>query len=116
MKKIDRNKLDYYVLRLFFDLSGDADVVRRISQEKDERIKAQMLFYLANYYDIKGNSLLADKFYIEFRDMKRMDLVEWRLNEWILKNRNTQLGDTGGTNSAGVNSAGTIRADITEKG
>ncbi|MDR1149057.1 MAG: tetratricopeptide repeat protein [Spirochaetaceae bacterium] len=124
MRKIDRNKLDYHVLRLFFDLSGDADVVRRISQEKNERTKAQMMFYLANYYDIKGNSLLADKFYIEFRDMKRMDIVEWRLNEWILKNRNTQLGDTGGgggTNSAGANSAGTNNggtnsAAATEKG
>jgi hypothetical protein len=65
-----------------------------------------MLFYLANYYDIKGNSLLADKFYIEFRDMKRMDLVEWRLNEWILKTRNVQLGDTSGASSGGTTEKG----------
>ncbi|MDR0409348.1 MAG: tetratricopeptide repeat protein [Spirochaetaceae bacterium] len=92
MRKVDRSKLDYHVLRLFFDLSGDSEVARRIDKEKSERIKAQMLFYLANYYDIKGNNLMADKFFIEFREMKRMDLVEWRLNEWILKTRNIQIG------------------------
>ncbi|MDR2658871.1 MAG: tetratricopeptide repeat protein [Spirochaetaceae bacterium] len=95
MKKADRNKLDYYVLRLFFDFSGDSDVARRIDKEKNLRTKAQMLFYLANYYDIKGNNILADKFFTEFHDMRFMDLVEWRLNEWILKQRNIQLGKNG---------------------
>ncbi|MDR1362680.1 MAG: tetratricopeptide repeat protein [Spirochaetaceae bacterium] len=106
MKKVDRSKLDYHVLRLFFDLSGDSDVARRIDQEKSERTKAQMLFYLANYYDIKGNNMLANKFFVEFHDMRRMDLVEWRLNEWILKNRNIQLGDTGGASDVAATGKG----------
>ncbi|MDR2795961.1 MAG: tetratricopeptide repeat protein [Spirochaetaceae bacterium] len=95
LRKIDRGKLDYYVMRLFYDFSGESDVTRRIDQEKNQRIKAQMLFYMANYYDIRGVNLLADKFFMEFRDMKRKDLVEWRLNEWILKERNIQLGGSG---------------------
>jgi tetratricopeptide (TPR) repeat protein len=90
--KIDRNRLDYHVMRLFYDFSGEADVVRRIDREKNQRTKAQMLFYMANYYDVMGINPLADKFFIEFRDMKRVDLVEWRLNEWILEQRNIQLG------------------------
>ena len=90
--KIDRGKLDYHVMRLFYDFSGDADVARRIDREKNQRTKAQMLFYMANYYDVMGINPLADKFFIEFRDMKRVDLVEWRLNEWILGQRNIQLG------------------------
>jgi tetratricopeptide (TPR) repeat protein len=92
LKKIDRNKLDYHVLRLFFDFSGEADVARRIDKEKNQRVKAQMLFYLANYYDLRGSPMLADKFFIEVRDMKRMDMIEWRINEWILEQRNIQLG------------------------
>jgi tetratricopeptide (TPR) repeat protein len=96
MRKIDRARLDYHVLRLFFDFSGDADVVRRIDQEKNQSLKAQMLFYMANYYDIKGNPIIADRFFIEFRDMKRMELVEWRLNEWILKERNIEIGGADG--------------------
>jgi tetratricopeptide (TPR) repeat protein len=92
MKKIGRDRLDYHVMRLFYDFSGETEVARRIDKEKNARIKAQMLFYMANYYDIVGVNLLADKFFVEFRDMKRMDLVEWRLNEWILRQRNIQLG------------------------
>jgi tetratricopeptide (TPR) repeat protein len=92
MRKIDRSKTDYYILRLFFDFSGDADVSRRVDSEKNARTKAQMLFYLANYYAIKGNDLLADKYFIEFRDMGRRDMIEWRLNESILEDRNIFLG------------------------
>jgi tetratricopeptide (TPR) repeat protein len=99
LKKIDRSKLDYHVLRLFFDFSGEADVARRIDMEKNPRKKAQMLFYLANYYDIKGSVMLADKFFIEFRDMRRRDMIEWRLNEWILRQKNIHLGDGGVTSN-----------------
>jgi tetratricopeptide (TPR) repeat protein len=106
LKKIDRGKLDYHVLRLFFDFSGEADVARRIDKEKNQRTKAQMLFYLANYYDIKGSVMLADKFFIEFRDMRRMDMIEWRLNEWILRQKDIQLGD-GGVNSNADNAVST---------
>jgi tetratricopeptide (TPR) repeat protein len=100
MRKISRERLDYHVLRLFFDFSGDADVIRRLDREKNQTLKAQMMFYMANYYDIRGNLMLADKFFTEFRDMKRMDIVEWRLNEWILKERNLQIGGAGDTDDA----------------
>ncbi|MDR2344037.1 MAG: tetratricopeptide repeat protein [Spirochaetaceae bacterium] len=100
LRKLDRGRLDYHVMRLFYDFSGEMDVLRRVDQEKNQRVKAQMLFYLANYYDIRGEHLLADKFFIEFRDMKRLDLVEWRLNEWILKQRNIQFGGGGVTDHA----------------
>jgi tetratricopeptide (TPR) repeat protein len=104
LKKIDRDKLDYHVLRLFFDFSGEADVARRIDREKNQRTKAQMLFYLANYYDLSGSPMLADKFFIEFRDMRRMDMIEWRLNEWILRQKNIHIGD-GGPNANAAASA-----------
>jgi tetratricopeptide (TPR) repeat protein len=101
MRKISRERLDYHVLRLFFDFSGDADVLRRLDREKDQTLKAQMMFYMANYYDIRGNPMLADRFFTEFRDMKRTDIVEWRLSEWILKERNLQIGGAGDADNAG---------------
>ncbi|MDR2803741.1 MAG: tetratricopeptide repeat protein [Treponema sp.] len=102
MKNIDHNKLDYYVARLFFDFSGDSDVVRRVNLEKNPRTKAQMLFYLGNYYDIRGSAILANKFFQKFHELQRMDLVEWRLNEWIIKERGIQLGGMdGGTHNKG---------------
>ncbi|MDR3356601.1 MAG: tetratricopeptide repeat protein [Spirochaetaceae bacterium] len=102
MRKIGRDRLDYYVMRLFYDFSGEADVTRRIDSEKNERVKAQMLFYLASYYDISGLNQLADKFFVEFRDMRRLDLVEWRLNEWILGQRGIHLGGGGTKDAAGT--------------
>jgi tetratricopeptide (TPR) repeat protein len=106
MRKISREKLDYYVLRLFFDFSGDSDVIRRIEREKNQALKARMMFYMANYYDIRGNPMLADKLFIEFRDMNRTDIVEWRLNEWIMKERSVRVGGAGdGTGSGGETGA-----------
>jgi hypothetical protein len=47
-----------------------------------------MLYYLANYYDIRGNKNLADKYFLQVRDLNQKAVVEWRLNEWTLEQRN----------------------------
>jgi hypothetical protein len=47
-----------------------------------------MLYYLANYYDIRGNKSLADKYFLQVRDLNQKVSVEWRLNEWALEQRN----------------------------
>jgi len=87
MKKVDRSKIDYYALRLFYDFSGDSDFARRVAQEKNPREKAKYLFYLALFYDIKGNRALAEKYLDEFKTYDRKDLIEWRINDWIMENR-----------------------------
>jgi tetratricopeptide (TPR) repeat protein len=88
LRKVERESLEWYMLRLYHDLSGDNDVAVRIDREKNLDHKARMLYYLANYYDIRGNKNLADKYFIQVKDMDRKAIPEWRLNEWIIEERN----------------------------
>lgn len=81
MRKIDRNKPEYYTMRLFYDFSGDADVARRINAEKDIQQKAKTLFYLAAYYSVRGNDGLAKKLFDDFKGLQRRELLEWRIFE-----------------------------------
>ncbi|MCL2833836.1 MAG: tetratricopeptide repeat protein [Treponema sp.] len=92
MTKVKRDTIEYYMLRLYYDLSGrvyngENDMLARVDRETDNDTKARMLFYLAQYYDIRGNQNLANKFFMQFRDMGRQSLPEWRLNEWICTDR-----------------------------
>jgi tetratricopeptide (TPR) repeat protein len=87
LRNAPRDTLEFSMLRLYHDLSGDLDVVVKVENEKDARTKARMLFYLASYYDIRGNRILADRYYLLMQDMNETATVEWRINEWILAER-----------------------------
>jgi len=87
LRTAPRDSLDHAVLRLFHDLSGDADVTARIQREQNTYTKSRMLFYLASYYDIRGNKTLADRFYLMVRDLEAYASIEWRLNEMALEER-----------------------------
>ncbi len=87
---VSPNTLEWYMLRLFYDFSGDTDIANRIGSEKKLDTKARMLYYLAQYYDLKGNTSLANKYFIMVRDMNRKNMIEWRLNEWEMMSRGLQ--------------------------
>jgi tetratricopeptide (TPR) repeat protein len=87
LRTAPRESLEWYMLRLFHDLNGDTNVAARVDSERNFDAKARMLFYLANYYDIRGNKSLADKYFLWVREMNRTAIPEWRINEWFLENR-----------------------------
>jgi tetratricopeptide (TPR) repeat protein len=87
LRTAPRDSVEYAMLRLYHDLSGDLDVAVKVENEKNIYKKAQMLFYLASYYDIKGNTNLANRYYVMMQELNAMGIVEWRLNEWILEER-----------------------------
>ena len=87
LRTAPRDSLDYAILKLFHDLSGDADVVMKVEAEVNIHTKSRMLFYIASYYDIRGNKTLADRYYLMIRDLDAAVSIEWRLNEAILKER-----------------------------
>ena len=92
MARVNRESIEYYMLRLYYDMtgrvySGENDMIFRIDRETNLNVKAQMTFYFALYHDIRGNLNSANVYYLQFKEMNRMYLVEWRLNEWILANR-----------------------------
>jgi tetratricopeptide (TPR) repeat protein len=88
LRKLSRDSLEYAMTRLYLEMNGDDGVARRISQEKDPKRKARMLYYLANYYDIKGNARLAEVMFSEIEGLEqRMTIPEWRLIMWALEER-----------------------------
>ncbi|MDR2102581.1 MAG: tetratricopeptide repeat protein [Treponema sp.] len=87
LRRVQRDTLEWYMLRLYHDLAGDNDAAIRIDREKNSDIKFRMLFYLANYYDIRGNTNLADRYFLQTKELGRRGIIEWRLNEWILEER-----------------------------
>jgi hypothetical protein len=50
-----------------------------------------MLFYIAHYYDIKGNKNIANNYFIMVKEMNRAGTIEWKINEWILEERGIKL-------------------------
>jgi tetratricopeptide (TPR) repeat protein len=95
MAKVKRDTMEYYLLRLFYDLSGrvyagENDMLLRADRETNLVNKARMVFYLANYYDIRGNAALANKYFLQFKQMDQEALPEWRLNEWLIEERGIQ--------------------------
>jgi tetratricopeptide (TPR) repeat protein len=87
LRTVPRDTSDWHILRLYHDFSGDSDVVIKIDQEKNFDEKSKMLFYIANYYDIKGNKALANSYFLQVKEMNRIGTVEWKINEWMLDDR-----------------------------
>jgi tetratricopeptide (TPR) repeat protein len=88
LRRVQRDSLDYALLRLYQDLSGDGDVAVKLDKETDVMLKAQMLYYLASYYDVRGNTALANRYYAQVYQMGQQPIIEWRLNEMVMDERN----------------------------
>lgn len=91
LKKATRDTTEWYMLRLYHDLSGDSDVAMRIDKETNPVLKAQMLYYLASYYDVRGNTNLANRYYAQVDEMSQRATLEWRLNQSVMKERNLKI-------------------------
>jgi tetratricopeptide (TPR) repeat protein len=94
MRTVKRESLDYSMLRLLYEFSGDVEMGRKIQNEKNVEIKGKMAFYLAEYYDITNKAALAVNFYEMCKELNRRSTIEWRLNEWIMAERNLARAPT----------------------
>jgi tetratricopeptide (TPR) repeat protein len=83
MKPLKRDSLEYAILRLLNDYSGDTELSKKIQNEKDPYIKCKTAFYIAEYYDITNKHAMAEIFYETCKSTNRRDTIEWRLNEWV---------------------------------
>jgi tetratricopeptide (TPR) repeat protein len=88
LRKVERESLEWYLLRLYHDLTGDNDAAVRIDREKNPLLKAQMLYYLASFYDVRGNTSLANRYFLQVHEMDQHSILEWRLNQWVVEERN----------------------------
>ncbi len=85
MKPLDRTSLDYTVVRLYHDLSGDGSALNKVVQEKNSTIRGKMLYYMALYYELQNKSELSQKYYVAVTDMEGARFFEYRLAEWSIK-------------------------------
>jgi len=92
LRTAPRDTVEYSMLRLFHDLGGDSDVAVKVDAETNVYTKSRMLFYLASYYDVRGNRTLADKYYLMVQELNTVASIEWRLNEIVLAERGLGLG------------------------
>jgi len=90
--KVTRDTLLWYMVRLFYDFTsrnylGENDMITRIDRSTDQTLKARMMFYMALYYEVRGNASTANMYYQFVGETKAQTIPEWRLNEWILADR-----------------------------
>ena len=85
LRTVPRDTADWYLLRLYHDLAGDSDTVERANREQNLDAKSTMLFYIAHYYDVRGNKTLAHNYFQMVKEMDRRGTIEWRINE-VLNN------------------------------
>jgi hypothetical protein len=88
LKKAQRDTAEWSMLRLYHVLNGDNDAAMRIDRETNPVLKAQMLYYLASYYDVRGNTSLANRYFSQVNEMEQRAVLEWRFNRWIVEERN----------------------------
>lgn len=87
MKYVERNSLDYQMLRLYYDGLGDAAVSTKVANETNSTQRGRMLFYLAVFYEIQELDHLATQYYLEVIDMQAPMFFEYRLCEWALEEK-----------------------------
>jgi len=81
LRTVPRDTPDWYLLRLYHDLAGDSDVADKANKEQNLDTKSKMLFYIAHYYDIRGNKTLANNYFSMVKEMNRRGTIEWKINE-----------------------------------
>lgn len=93
LRKIqDKSSIDYKMLRMYHDQLGDADVVLAVQKAGNNAEKGNItskngkyLYYLALYYEMKGNTTLAQKYYVEVCAIQSAMFFEYRLAKWAKK-------------------------------
>ena len=87
MRQTDRYAPEWYLLQLFQNLSGDLDIINMAEKEKDPVVKTKLLYYLGQYYDVRNNKRLANRYFLQVRELEQSALLEWRLNEAVIAER-----------------------------
>ena len=85
MKGLDKQSLDYLMLRLYYDGLADSAVLNKVVNNNSRTTKGKMLFYMALFYELKGNTPLANKLYLEVADMDSPLFFEYKLTQWAVE-------------------------------
>ena len=88
MKTLDRNSIEYLMIRLYHDqgpLNSEYAIAKKIESETDKNKKGKFKYYLALYYEMKGSEKVANEYYSQVVEMDTPMFFEYRLAEWGIK-------------------------------
>ena len=87
LRKMDRNSIEYSMLRVFHDRAGERPLPQRISAMTNRNLQGKMYYYLALFYDMFGGTELANEYYAKVVSMNSPMFFEFRLAEWRTKGK-----------------------------
>ncbi|MGP1458594.1 MAG: tetratricopeptide repeat protein [Treponema sp.] len=85
MRSLNRDSLEYKIVRLFHDQGGasaENGIARDLDKESDKTKRGKMLFYFAQYYELKNFPQIAEEYYAKILKMHAPLFFEYRLAEW----------------------------------
>lgn len=88
LRKLDRNSIEYAMLRVWHDESGELPLPQKISALDNATKKGKMLFYLGLYYENFGGIEMARENYAKVISLNNPMFFEYRLAEWSLGTEN----------------------------
>lgn len=84
LKTMNRETTEYFLVRLFLDKSGEADVLNRIQKETRSVARSRLLFYAAEYFDLYQSKDVANKYYHEVSTCEIPGFMEYRMSKWAV--------------------------------
>ncbi|MCR5623595.1 MAG: tetratricopeptide repeat protein [Treponema sp.] len=82
LRKMDRNSIEYAMLRVWHDESGEMPLPQKISAISENKKKGKMWFYLGLFYDMFGGGEFASENYSKLLSMNSPMIFEYRMAEW----------------------------------
>ncbi len=85
MKPLDRNSIEYLMIRLYHDqgpVNAENAIVKLLDKETDSTKKGKMTYYFGLYYELKGLPKVAYEYYSKITKMQNPMFFEYRLAEW----------------------------------
>ena len=84
LRKMDRNSIEYAMLRVYHDRAGEKPLPQKISALEDRNKQGKMYFYLGLFFDMFGGTEFANDYYTKVVNMQSPMFFEYRLAEWRL--------------------------------
>mgnify|MGYP002678804817 CR=1 FL=1 len=90
LRVMDRNTIEYTMLRVYHDKAGEMPLPQRIAALKNRNLRGKMYFYLGLFYDMFGGKEAAKEYYTKVVEMNSPMFFEYRLAEWSIKENGTE--------------------------
>jgi tetratricopeptide (TPR) repeat protein len=92
LRVLDKAGVEYAVMRMYMDLITQG-VEQKIRKEESVTKRGKFLFYYGLLQDLKGNDVMAKKYYTEVHELQAPMFFEYQINDWILEGKHAPLCD-----------------------